>query len=209
MSDAEQTQIYLLTPPDVSLNWISETLAPVLDAVPIACLRFGSGSNDPVEIGRLADHLRHTAHARDVPVVIEAHYKLAAPHGLDGVHLMAHTHYRDARKLLGADAIVGCACGTSRHQGLTAGEMGADYVSFGPIGPDPLAPGAPAERDLFAWWSEMVEVPVVAEGMVSLKDAARYAPVADFIAIGAELWSAESPEDMAQNYLSAIREKGL
>ena len=39
---------------------------------------------------------------------------------------------RHARKELGADAIVGAFCGASRHEGMNAGEAGADYVSFAP-----------------------------------------------------------------------------
>ena len=39
-----------------------------------------------------------------------------------------------------SDAIVGAFCGTSRHDGMTAGEMGADYVSFGPVAAVSLPP---------------------------------------------------------------------
>ena len=71
---------------------------------------------------------------------------------------------RAVRKALGADAIVGAFAHASRHDGLTAGEIGADYVSFGPVGATGLGDGSTAPLDLFEWWSEMIEVPVVAEG---------------------------------------------
>lgn len=65
-------------------------------------------------------------------VVIDDHVKLAQRHGLDGVHLTDGARaVRDARKELGDDAIVGAFCGSSRHEGMTAAEHGADYVSFG------------------------------------------------------------------------------
>ena len=38
------------------------------------------------------------------------------------------------RKALGRDAIVGAFARASRHEGMTAAEIGADYVSFGPVG---------------------------------------------------------------------------
>ncbi|HIE71875.1 MAG TPA: hypothetical protein EYP98_17775, partial [Planctomycetes bacterium] len=53
--------------------------------------------------------------------------------GLDGVHLTDGSRsVRVARKELGPDAIVGAFCGTSRHDGMVAGEAGADYVALGP-----------------------------------------------------------------------------
>ena len=48
---------------------------------------------------------------------------------------------RAVRKALGKDAIVGAYAHASRHEGLTAGEIGADYVSFGPVGATGLGDG--------------------------------------------------------------------
>ena len=62
-------------------------LARVLDTVPVACLRL-SLAGDADTISRSADILRDAAHARDIPLVIEAHMGLVEKLGLDGVHLM-------------------------------------------------------------------------------------------------------------------------
>jgi len=125
-------------------------------------------------------------------VVIDSHLKLVERHGLDGVHLPdGAKSVRDARKALGADAIVGAHCGASRHDGMNAGEAGADYVAFGPVGDDPLGTVPRAGRDLFEWWSEMIEVPVVAEGALTADLVADIAPVTDFFGIGDEIWQAE------------------
>jgi thiamine-phosphate pyrophosphorylase len=107
------------------------------------------------------------------------------------VHLSdAARSVRAARKALGADAIIGAACGTSRHDGMAAGEAGADYIAFSPVGDMGLGDAARAERDLFAWWSEMIELPVVAEGGLTLDLIESFAPVTDFFAIGPEIWRA-------------------
>ena len=88
-------------------------------------------------MARAADALRPVAHARDVPLVVADHFRLAARLGLDGVHLSdGARQVRAARKALGKDAIVGAFARASRHDGLTAAEIGADYVSFGPVGAD-------------------------------------------------------------------------
>jgi len=98
---------------------------------------------------------------------------------------------RAARKTLGTEAIVGAFCGTSRHDGMNAGEAGADYVSFGPAGQTALGTGARAEREIFEWWSEMIELPVVAEGALDEATVAALAPVSDFLAFGEEIWREE------------------
>jgi thiamine-phosphate pyrophosphorylase len=112
--------------------------------------------------------------------------------GLDGVHLPDGSRtVRAARKALGEDAIVGAYCGASRHDGMTAAEIGADYVAFGPVAPTHLGDGSFADAEIFAWWSEMIEVPVVAEGALDVAQMRALAPVTDFFGIGPEIWQAE------------------
>ena len=186
-------QLYLIAPALIPASELGPRLSAVLDAHPVACLRL-PGAGDETELGRIADLARDIAHARDVAVVIEDHVALALRHGLDGVHLTNGARpVRHARKELGADAIVGAFCGGSRHEGMNAGEAGADYVSFGPCGPTALGLGEPADLDLFQWWSEMIEVPVVAEGALDAALVRQLWTVADFIAIGPEIWSDEDP----------------
>ncbi|MBV0892340.1 thiamine phosphate synthase [Paracoccus sp. Z118] len=186
-------QLYLIAPALALASELAPRLSAVLDAHPVACLRL-PGAGDESELGRMADLARDIAHARDVAVVIDNHVALAQRHGLDGVHLTDGPRaVRYARKELGADAIVGVFCGASRHDGLNAGETGADYVAFGPCGPTALGHGEPAPLDLFQWWSEMIEVPVVAEGALDAGLIRALWPLADFIAIGPEIWSADDP----------------
>ena len=49
------------------------------------------------------------------------------------------------------------------------------------------------DLDLFAWWSEMIEVPVVAEGGLTVELVRQLAPVTDFLAIGAEILASDPP----------------
>ena len=126
-------------------------------------------------------------------------------HGLDGVHLPdSSRQVRDVRKLLGPDAVVGTYCGASRHAGMTAGEIGADYISFGPVAETALGSGKVAPFDLFEWWSETVEVPVVAEGNVTLEAATTLAPVVDFFGLGDEIWGTDNPNDTLGDYIKRI-----
>lgn len=207
MSDTETQipQIYLITPSVIELEAFKDQLAGVLDGTDVACVRMALASSDERDITRAADQLREVCHAREVALVIESHYRLVDPHGLDGVHLPdSSRQVRDVRELLGADAIVGTYCGASRHAGMTAGEIGADYISFGPVAQSVLGNGTVAEFDLFEWWSETVEVPVVAEGNISLDMASTLAPVVDFFGLGDEIWSTDDPAATLKNYLKRI-----
>ncbi|MEY3308034.1 MAG: hypothetical protein RLZZ413_2072 [Pseudomonadota bacterium] len=192
MTDTERPQIYLVTPPEFDLDVFPDRLAAVLDGVDVACVRLALASRDEDRVARAADALRVVAHARDVAIVIESHLLLVERHGLDGVHLTdgART-VRHARKELGNDAIVGAFCRTSRHEGMNAGEAGADYVAFGPLGQTPLGDGATVDFELFEFWSAAIEVPVVAEGALTEALIAQYGPVTDFFGVGEEIWRSD------------------
>lgn len=188
-------QIYLVTPSSFELGPFAAALPRILDAAPVACLRLALGTRDEGALTHAADGLRDIAHARDIPLVIAEHIGLVERLGLDGVHLGTGRGLRAARKALGSDAIIGAHCGQSRHEGLSAGEAGADYISFGPMRPDALSGAPAADPALFAWWSEMIELPVVAEGGLSASVVEALAPHTDFFALSDEIWDAPDPAD--------------
>lgn len=206
MSEQERPQIYLVTPPDLSLETFPAQLAAMLDAHEIAVVRLALASRDEDHVARVADALRLVCHERDIALVIDEHVQLVERLGLDGVHLLDGARsVRKLRKELGSEAIVGSSCGTSRHDGMSAGEAGADYVAFGPAGATSLGGGDQAETELFQWWSEMIEVPVVAEGAIGIEDVRRLAPFTDFFAIGEEVWRAEDPVAAMGALIDAMR----
>jgi thiamine-phosphate pyrophosphorylase len=190
MPDDTTTRLYLVAPARPSLSEVAEATARLLDAHDFACVRIGAGNASEDDLSRAADTFRPVAHARDVPLLMTDHFRLVSPLGLDGVHLTDGSRsVRAARKQLAKDAIVGAYAHTSRHEGMTAGEIGADYVSFGPLTQSSLGDGKLAPFELFQWWSEMIELPVVAEGGLTPQVFADLAPVTDFICLGDELWS--------------------
>jgi thiamine-phosphate pyrophosphorylase len=206
MDTPEQPQLYLITPPQFTLETFPQTLARVLDAHPIACVRLALSTRDEDVVLRAADALREITDARDVALVIADHTLLAERIGLDGVHLTdAARSVRHARKTLGDEAIVGSFCAGSRHDGMAAGEAGADYVSFGPVQPSALDDGSHAELDLFKWWSEVIEVPVVAEGQLDDALIRTLTPFTDFFGLGDEIWTADDPVKALSDLIAAMR----
>ncbi len=206
MPDTDMPQIYLITPEQFSFDSFPNTLSHVLDVTDVACLRLDLASKDEQTVARSADLVREIAHARDIPLVIDTHVQLVEKLGLDGVHLTDGGHgLRKLRETMGPDPILGAGCGTSRHMGLNAGEAGADYVSFGPLSASVIGTGEVADDALFAWWSEMIEVPVVAEGGLDTEIIARLAPMTDFFAVGPEIWTTEDPARALKLLTSALR----
>lgn len=201
----DKPQLYLVSPPQFDLAAFPGLLARVLDAHPVACLRLDLATRDEDQLLRAADALRAVSEPRDIALVVTDHFRIAQRTGLDGVHLSdGSRNVRKARAALGPDAIVGAFCGTSRHDGMTAGEMGADYAAFGPAGATALGNGSQVERDLFEWWSEMIELPVVAEGDLDEKLIASLSPVTDFVALGEEIWTAKDPSARLVELLAAL-----
>lgn len=206
MAETEQPRLYLITPPEIELARFPGQLADVLDAHDVACLRLALSTHTEDALCRAADACREITNARDVALVIDTHFVLADRLGLDGVHLTdAARSVRKARTALGPDAIIGSFCGTSRHDGMNAGESGADYISFGPAGVSALGDGSQAETELFEWWSQMIEVPVVAEGALDTDIIRTLAPHTDFFGIGNEIWRSDDPRTALDALVAAMQ----
>lgn len=202
---SEQPQIYLITPPEFELSRFPAQLAAVLDAQEVACVRLALSTRDEDRVSRAADACRDVTIARDVALVIDTHVAMVERLGLDGVHLADGARsLRAARKALGPEAIVGAFCGASRHDGMSAGEAGADYVAFGPCGTTALGDGSRAEAELFDWWSQMIELPVVAEGALDVDLVRTLAPVTDFFGIGEEIWRRDDPAAALADLVTAM-----
>ena len=208
MSDtADHPQIYLITPPTLDLSTFPDRLAACLDTTDVSCVRLSLASRDEAQIAKAADALREVTHARDVALVIDSHILLGERPGLDGVHLLdAGRSVKASRKDLGDDAIIGSFCGNSAHAGMTAGELGADYVSFGPVGTTALGSGAIAPLDLFEWWSQMIEVPMVAEGALDVDLIRALTPFTDFFGIGDEIWGSDAAAAALSALVKAMQE---
>ncbi|WP_187430619.1 Thiamine-phosphate synthase [Roseobacter fucihabitans] len=205
MDTPEQPQLYLITPSEIELSTFPDLLAAVLDAQPIACVRLSLATRDEDRLSRAADALREVTHARDIALVLSDHTLLADRLGLDGVHLSdAARSVRDTRKTLGEDAIVGSFCATSRHDGMSAGEAGADYVAFGPVQAGVLGDGSFVDLEVFQWWSETIEVPVVAEGALDETMVRTLTPYTDFFGIGEEIWNTDDPAQSLARLVAAM-----
>lgn len=186
-------RIMLATPPRMDPEALAPMLRAALATGVVGCVRMDMPGAGEADIRRAADILRPICHEADVALILAEHFRMAKPLGLDGVEVESrHARLRDVRAEIGPDAIMGVACGASRHDGMTAAEAGADYVLFRPHhAQGALGDGAVADLDLFQWWAEMIETPVVAEGGVGAAEIAALAPFADFAIPDADVWEGD------------------
>lgn len=197
---SRRCRLYLITPPEITdIAAFARELDAALDGGDVASLQIRLKSRDGVaapdgHILELGRHIVGRAQERGVAVLVNDRPDLAVELGADGVHIgQSDMPYARARKLVGDGAIVGVTCHDSRHLAMEAGEAGADYVAFGAFYPtETKNPAAKAEPELLTWWQEMMELPCVAIGGVTVDNARPLvAAGADFLAVSAGVWRAQ------------------
>lgn len=197
MSEASDIcRLYLLISPDAGDETL-DAFRIALDSGDVGCalLRGVPGR-------AFAERAIGIARDRDVAVLIENDTQMAKATGADGVHIIGDEMlYDTARNTLGTDAIIGAACGLSRHASLTLAERGADYIAI---------EGDRAERgEMVSWWAEIVEIPSVAWMPASLDEVRELARAgADFVAVDETLWRAgDDPREAIPALNLAIGER--
>ncbi|MDH3474085.1 MAG: thiamine phosphate synthase [Rhodospirillales bacterium] len=187
-------RLYLVTPgglaSEPAVTAFARDLSDALGAGEVAAVLLRTEGLDDLAAKHAAATLGPIAQARDVAFLVEDRPRIAEAAGADGVHLSAPGgSIAEVRALVGPEAIVGVACGSSRHRALESAEGGADYVAF----------AGPREEveDLLSWWQAAMTPPCVALGDPEadgdfgpdFETAARLARAgADFLAAGEAFW---------------------
>jgi thiamine-phosphate pyrophosphorylase len=165
-------------------------------------LRLKGTSDD--EILRAGERLMRIAQARDVAFIVNDRPDLARKLGADGVHVgQEDASYAEARAVLGPNAIVGVTCHDSRHLAIEAAEAGADYVAFGAFFTTSTKDAKTrAEVELLSWWQEMMTVPCVAIGGITVENAGPLVEAgADFLAVASGVWDhADGPQAAVRRF---------
>jgi thiamine-phosphate pyrophosphorylase len=161
------------------------------------------------EFVELARRLKASLAPAGIPLIINDRVDVALAAGADGVHLgQSDMAYRDARALLGPDAIVGLSVETAA-QSDEAQSLDADYLGVSPIFPTLTKTDTPA-----AWGIE---------GLAALREASRHVLVAigginaanvaevmnagaDGIAVVSAICAACDPEDAARQLRRVVDE---
>ncbi len=192
-------RLYLIGPAGTPAGGLfSDKLADVLEQVrPAAFLLPASLPTNRTA----AEALRSLCTERGTAFFVRDDPDLAKALAADGLHQSDPGLVGSTRNALLKDQIVGADAGRSRHDAMSAGDDGADYVAFGQL-------GQPVDQeilDLIGWWRDVFVLPCLAYAETE-DEAGKLADAgADFIGVSAAIWSEpDGPAARARRFQAAI-----
>lgn len=191
MPAAERCRLYLLTPPRFDPDVFAPDLARALAAGDVAAVQLRMKEADDAAILAAAKVIGPLVQDSGAAFLVNDRPDLADRARADGVHVgQGDAPYAEARRIMGADRIVGVTCHASRHLAMEAGEAGADYVAFGAFHPSRTKdPPSFADPKILEWWQTLMEIPCVAIGGITVENAAPLVRAgADFLAVADGVW---------------------
>src|SRR6202034_4318965 len=118
-------RIYLITPPVLEPMSFAESLAAALDAGDVAAVQLRLKDVDDDTWRRAIDALLPVTQSRGVAFLLNDRADLVRETGSDGAHVgQEDMPAREARRVMGPDAILGVTCKGSRDLAMQAGEGG-------------------------------------------------------------------------------------
>jgi thiamine-phosphate pyrophosphorylase len=176
-------RLYLLTPPVDDPAAVAR-LADAMSGTDVAAVLLRLPDADERSLINLVKKIAPAVQDRDAALLLAGRDDIVARSGADGAHLGNVEALMDAVPRLKPKNIAGVGGLQTRHDAMTAGEAGADYVMFG----DPDEAGNRASFDAIVdrvgWWAEVFEVPCVAYAARLDEIDVLAAAGADFVAIG-------------------------
>jgi thiamine-phosphate pyrophosphorylase len=182
-------QLYLATPVVDDPSDLAANLLGVLAGADVAAVLLRLKTVDQRTMITRVKTLAPAIQAVGAAVLLDGHVELVARAGADGAHVTGVVAMEDALPSLKPDRIIGVGGLTTRHDSMSAGEAGADYVLFGEPDAKGERPSAGAIAERLGWWAELFEPPCV--GFATSRDEAREfaAAGADFVLVGDFIWA--------------------
>lgn len=151
-------ELYLIAPTDLPLDRLTAALETVLAGQEVAALLLPRGDLPENAYKALAKKLVPLAQEKGTAVLVEGDPGIVRLLGADGLHVSGDKKaVKAAVAALKPDLIVGAGNIGSRDDAMEKGELGVDYILFGPLS------GTISEeaREMARWWAETMEVPSV------------------------------------------------
>ena len=188
-----KTRLYLITPPAISdVDAFARELEAALNAGSVAALQIRLKDLSDYDLINVTKVIAPIAQNLGVAVLMNDRVQLVKSLKLDGVHIgQSDMPLKEARALLGKEAMIGVTCHNSRDLAMDAAEAGADYVAFGAFYPTTTKEVEHmADLETLSIWQETIEIPCVAIGGITAENAREVAEAgADFIAVSGAVWN--------------------
>ncbi|MGY4498503.1 thiamine-phosphate pyrophosphorylase [Bradyrhizobium sp. GM24.11] len=182
-------RLYLATPVvDDPASLLAE-LPALLAAVDVAAVLVRLKETDQRTMISRIKALAPIVQNAGAALLVDGHPDIVARGGADGAHLAGIAALEEAMPSLKPDRIAGVGGLETRHESMSAGEMGADYVLFGEPDAKGQRPSSQAIAERLDWWAELFEPPCVGFAM-SFEEAHDFAASgADFVLVGDLVWA--------------------
>jgi len=182
-------RLYLATPDVDDPSLLAASLSGLLAEADVAAVLVRLKPTDPRSMISRVKTLAPAIQSSGAALLLDGHVELVARAGADGAHLTGIEALQEALPTLKPDRIAGIGGLNTRHDSMTAGEAGADYVLFGEPDARGQRPSAEAVAERLQWWAELFEPPCIGFA-ASREEAHRFAAAgADFVLVGDLIWN--------------------
>ncbi|MEO6395930.1 MAG: thiamine phosphate synthase [Devosia sp.] len=194
-------QFFLVAPPGTEPAQFMSPLKSVLATAAVSALLLPREGHTDASYKVLAKAVIPVAQAANCAVLIEGEAGLVKALGADGLQVSGDIgEVKAAIAALKPHHVVGAASIASRHDAMSKGELGPDYLFFGPTS----GIRDPEQREMARWWAEIFEIPaVLSDPLANAETAASEG--AEFIALGESLWAASDPAAMLAKIAEALK----
>jgi thiamine-phosphate pyrophosphorylase len=182
-------RLYLATPEVDDPSSLIASLPALLAEADVAAVLVRLKATDPRSMISRVKALAPAIQKSGAALLLEGHVDLVARGGADGAHLTGIEAMAEALPTLKPDRIAGVGGLATRHDSMSAGELGADYVLFGEPDARGQRPSVEAIAERLQWWAELFEPPCVGFA-ASCEEAREFAAAgADFVLAGDFIWA--------------------
>jgi thiamine-phosphate pyrophosphorylase len=182
-------RLYLATPEVDDPASLVANLPGLLAGADVAAVLLRLKPTDPRSMISRVKALAPAIQDRGAALLLDGHAELVARAGADGAHLTGIEALKEALPTLKPDRIAGVGGLATRHDSMSAGELGADYVLFGEPDAGGKRPSVEAIAERLQWWAELFEPPCVGFA-ASREEAYEFALAgADFVLAGDFIWA--------------------
>jgi thiamine-phosphate pyrophosphorylase len=182
-------RLYLAMPVVEDPSALAASLGETLAAADIAAVLLRLQPVDQRTMIRRVKALAPAIQAKGAALLLDGNVELVARSGADGAHLTGIAAMENALSSLKPDRIAGVGGLITRHDSMSAGEAGADYVLFGEPDAKGRRPSVAAIAERLQWWAELFEPPCVGFA-ASHQEAQEFATAgADFVLVDDLIWT--------------------
>jgi thiamine-phosphate pyrophosphorylase len=182
-------RLYLATPEVDDPSALVSSLPGLLAAADVAAVLLRLKMADQRSMISRVKTLAPAIQNAGAALLLDGHVELVARAGADGAHVSGLAALEEALPSLKPDRIAGVGGLATRHDSMSAGEKGADYVLFGEPDAKGKRPSVDAVAERLDWWAELFEPPCVAYA-ASREEAREFVLAgADFILVADAVWA--------------------